>query len=323
MLDILPGVLNVIRIGMDPDLIDTGGFVLTWHGFFTFVGVAMAVALTAYWSKKEGIEPDTVYSIAIWAILGGVIGARIVHVIDFWSRSYQHDPISIFYVWEGGIAILGAVLGGFAGGALYLLLRNKDGVINFWNKWIFWLGRLQKVQLPSIGRMADLTAPAMVLAMAVGRIGDIINGEHIAQVTSLPWGFVYTHPQTQQLYVDLGASHSSLAPSHPAVVYEMIWDVVIFGVLWFFRKRLLPYGMTFVLFLALYSLGRFFISFIREDRIWVVGLDEAQIISLITMIITITLLISKARLVKPPVRRPTAPEAPTPAPVAEGPGATS
>jgi len=298
------GILNAIRIDMDPDMITLGSFVLTWHGFFTFVGVVIAVALVAYWANKEKIPPDTILSVSVWAILGGIIGARLVHVVDFWTRVYQNDPLSVFYIWEGGIAIYGAVLGGFAGGAIYALVRNRDGLINFWNRFLFFLGRIERMSMPSVGKLADLTAPALVLTMAIGRIGDIINGEHIARVTSMPWGFVYTHDKTQALYRNIAEGRSSLTPSHPAVVYEMIWDVAILGFLWFvLRNKLRPDGMVFVAFLALYSLGRFFISFIRQDQVWIVGLDMAQIISLIVMAITVTVLISKAQVIRPGQRR--------------------
>ena len=153
------GILNAIRIDMDPDMITLGSFVLTWHGFFTFVGVAIAVALVAHWARKENIPPDTILSVSVWAILGGIIGARLVHVVDFWTRVYQNDPLSVFYVWEGGIAIYGAVLGGFVGGAVYVMVRNKDGLINFWNKFLFFLGRIEKMPMPSVGKLADITAP--------------------------------------------------------------------------------------------------------------------------------------------------------------------
>ena len=277
---------------------------MTWHGFFTFVGVAMAVALVSYWAKKENIPPDTILSVSVWAILGGIVGARLVHVVDFWTRVYQNDPLSVFYVWEGGIAIYGAVLGGFAGGAIYALVRNRDGLINFWNRFLFFLGRIEKMPMPSVGKLADLTAPALVLSMAVGRIGDIINGEHIARITSLPWGFVYSHPKTQALYNNIAEGRSSLTPSHPAVIYEMIWDVAVLGFLWFvLRNRLRPDGMVFVSFLALYSLGRFFISFIRQDRVWIVGLDMSQIIALIVLSITVTVLLSKAQVARTGQRR--------------------
>ena len=112
-----------------------------------------------------------------------------------------------------------------------MAVRNRDGLLNFWNKYLPWLGRLEKMPMPSVGRLADITAPALILAMAVGRIGDIINGEHIARVTNLWWGFVYSHPKTQLLYNNIAEGRSSLTPSHPAVVYEMIWDGVVLGLL--------------------------------------------------------------------------------------------
>ena len=293
------GVFNVIRIGMDPYLIQYGNFVLTWHGFFTFVGVLFAIFLVAHWAKKDQILPDTVFSVALWAILGGIIGARLLHVIDFWGRIYKNDPVSALYVWQGGIGIYGAVLGGFVGGAIFVTIRNKDGLISFWNRWFKWLGKIEKIDLPSVGRLADLAAPAVLISMAIGRIGDIINGEHIARVTSLPWAFVYDHPDTQRLYAFIGDGQSSLSPAHPAVVYEMMWDFVIAGLLWFvFRGRLRPHGMMFVAFLGLYSLGRFFISFVRLDKIWIVGLDASQIVALTTLFITMTILISKGQWIK-------------------------
>ena len=96
--------LDSITIGLNPNLIDFGGLVLSWHGFLTFVAVALAVFLTARWAKQEGILPDTVYSVAVWAIIGGIVGARIVHVIDFWGF-YSQDPLRIIALWSGGIAI--------------------------------------------------------------------------------------------------------------------------------------------------------------------------------------------------------------------------
>ncbi len=301
------GILGTIRIGMDPDMVEWGSFVLTWHGFFTFVAVAVSVTLIAYWAKKEGIAPDTVYSVAVWAIISGVIGSRILHVIDFWGRIYKHDVVSVFYVWEGGITIIGGILGGFLGGAAYMSIRNRPGFINFWNGRLSWLGRLERVDMPQIGRLADIVVLAVPFSMAIGRIGDIINGEHIARVTTLPWGFVYNHPKTQQLYVDIGASHSSLAAQHPAVVYEIILDLFVLGMVWFvFKGRLRPHGMLFAAYGAMYALGRFFISFVRQDKEWLLSLDEAQIVCLMILAFTVFLLISKAQVVKR-IRRPVAP----------------
>ena len=112
-------ILAVLSIPFDPDIIRTAGFILSWHGFFTFVAVAVAVYLTWRWGRREGLDGDAILSVSTWCIIGGIIGARILHVVDFWDDVYQYDPMRILYFWNGGIAIFGAYLGGFAGGAVY------------------------------------------------------------------------------------------------------------------------------------------------------------------------------------------------------------
>ena len=288
--------LMSIRFGIDPDMFEIGNFVLTWHGFFTFIAVALAVFLVGRWAKREGLATDPVYSVAVWAIIGGIIGSRAVHVIDFWDQVYRHDPSRIVEIWSGGIAIFGAILGGFLGGAAYITIRNHTLFLRLFNR----LGaKLDRSPLPSIGRMADLTAPALLVTMAVGRVGDIINGEHVAKLTSLPWGFVYSNSESPSNQVH------GLAASHPAIVYEMFLDIAILIMIWPLRNRLRPYGMLFALYLATYSLGRFFISFLRTgappmDREWAIGLGEAQFISIVVLLITVPLLLLKAQFVKPP-----------------------
>lgn len=260
----------MIEIGMNPNIIDAGSFVLSWHGLLSVVAVAMAVYLVGRWAPRHGISADDVYSTAIWAIIGGILGARLVHVVDEWSF-YAAHPTQILAIWSGGIAIWGAVLGGFAGGWIYAS----------------WKG------IPR-GRLADITAPALALAMAVGRIGDIVNGEHVASPTSLPWGVIWTHPSspTFQRFGDVA--------THPAVVYEMLLDLAIVAVLvWVLRKRLQPDGMQFAVFLGLYSLGRFFILFLHEYKTWFLGLNEAQVISLVVLAVMVPLLVRRARLHSP------------------------
>ena len=280
-----------IRIGMNPTLLEIGNFTLTWHGLLTFIAVATAVFLVGRWAKKEGMVTDAVYSVAVWAIIGGIIGTRVLHVIDFWGF-YQDNPARIIQIWGGGITIFGAILGGFLGGAGYMLIRNHQRFLDLWNNYIR-LGKLEKAPLPSIGRLADLTTPAILIAMIIGRIGDIINGEHISKLTSLSWGFIYSHPDSPS-----NAQYGSAA-SHPAVVYEMMLDAAILLALWPLRNRLRPPGMLFAMYLASYSIGKFLISFLRLDKEWVLGLREAQFVALVVLAITIPLLISKAQFVRP------------------------
>ena len=286
-----------IGIGINPNLVNAGGFILSWHGVFTFIAVAVAVYLVVRWGTREGMVADVLYSASMWAIIGGVIGARILHVIDFWDEVYRHDFISIFQVWNGGIAIFGAISGGFVGGSLYLLIRNSSWFLALWRPFAPVFGQPNRADLPSIGHLADVTAPALLAAMAIGRIGDIINGEHFARGTDLPWGFYYTHPDWP------GNFHVQTPPnpSHPAVAYELLFDVVLLAVLWPLRKRLRPHGMFFALYAATYSIGRFFISFLRvEQNTYFGGLNEAQIVALIVIVITVPLLIWKAQVVRPP-----------------------
>lgn len=284
-------ILGTITIGMDPLIFAFGTFVLSWHGLFTFIAVALSVLLVYRWGTKAGMAGDPVLSVAVWCILGGIIGARVLHIIDFWSVSYQHDPIRIIYVWQGGIAIYGAILGGFAGGSLYIVTRNSERFLALWNRSFRWAGELKKADLPQIGHLADIAAPALLISMAIGRIGDVINGEHFASPTDLPWGVFYTH---------VNSPGANRAVSHPAVAYEIILDLLILAIIWPLRNRLRPHGMLFVLYGTLYAVGRFFLSFLRDERItYFLDLNEAQIVSLIIMVIAIPLLVYKAQLVRP------------------------
>ena len=257
----------MFHIGMDPNIFQAGQFVLTWHGFFSFVAVVISVVLCARWSRSVGLEPDMVYATAIWAIIGGILGARVFHVIDRWDI-YSTNPAEVLAIWSGGIALFGAIIGGLLAGAIYA-----------------------KTQGFPIGKLADLAAPSILIGQTVGRIGDIINGEHISKVTDLPWGFVYSHPDSLSYQV-----HRSLA-SHPVILYEMIWNMIVLAVVWKMRGRIQPDGMLFALYLSLYAFGRFFISFLREDKIWIAGLQEAHLIAIVVILVAVPLLVFRGNIV--------------------------
>lgn len=287
-------ILAVISIPFDPYIIRSAGFVLSWHGFFTVVAVAVAVYLTWRWGRRDGLNGDGTLSVATWCIIGGIIGARVLHVIDFWNDVYQYDPLRVLYFWSGGIAIFGAYLGGFAGGAAYILLRNAPRVHRFCdNAALRWTGMHRPFpELPTVPHLADIAAPALLIALAIGRIGDVINGEHWSSFSDLPWAWVYTDPDS------LGFGRPA---SHPAVAYELIFCLIWAGVLWMLKDRIRPRGMLFALFFAGYSAGRFFISFLREEQnTYIFGFNEAQLVALAIMAVTVPLLIYKARLVRRP-----------------------
>ncbi len=249
----------MITIGIDPILISLGPFSLSWHGLFMAIAIVVGVWLPAKLATKAGLSVDRLYSLAFWAVPGGIIGARLVHVIDYWGY-YSANPGAILAFWEGGLAIWGGILGGTLTAVIFIKIRA----------------------LP-LGRYVDLAALGLLLAQAIGRIGDVINGEHISKGTSLPWGVVYTHP---------GSPGYGLPPSHPAVGYELLMDLLIFGLLWKLRRRVRPDGVIFLLYLVIYSVGRFFLSFLRLDSNTVLfGLNQAQWLSLIVLAIALPILL--------------------------------
>ena len=257
----------MVEIVIGPNLASFSAFVLSWHGFFSFIAVATAVFLVGRWAPMRGIHPDDVYSIAIWAIIGGILGARAVHVIDHWSF-YQNAPGQILAIWSGGIGLWGGILGGFIGGVAYALWRKHP-----------------------VGVIADLAAPAILLAQTIGRLGDIVNGEHCTKAWDFALAFVWQNPASDAARCANGIGVSV----QPVIAYEIIWNMLSLAVVWKLRNRIRPDGMLFALYLALYSIGRFGITFLREDRVWAFGMQEAHYIALIVLAITVPLLLIKAR----------------------------
>ena len=260
----------MIEIEAAPYLLKFGTFVLSWHGVFSFIGVAGAVFLVGRWARFYEIDSDDIYSIAVWAIISGVIGARLVHVVDNLDY-YIENPGLIWAIWSGGIGVWGGILGGFVGGITYALVVKQPA-------WV----------------IADITAPALLLAQTIGRLGDIVNGEHCANATDLFYGFIWSHQSSPAVYCANGIG----ASVQPVIAMEIIWNICSLFILWKMKERIIPSGMLFALYLSLYSVGRFMISFLREDRVWfeALGLQEAHFIALLVIVITIPILAFKARL---------------------------
>ena len=161
----------MIEIPFDPN-IHIGPLAIAWHGIFTAVGILFGVWLPLRLIRPRVSEEDAT-AVATWGVVGGIIGARIVHVIDAWQY-YLANPLQILLIWTGGIAIWGGAIGGVLAGVFVAVRRG----------------------LP-IGFGADAAAPGIALGFAIGRIGDIINGEHWATACEPPLGLCvgFTHPR--------------------------------------------------------------------------------------------------------------------------------
>jgi phosphatidylglycerol---prolipoprotein diacylglyceryl transferase len=254
----IDGILLSIEIGIDPVILDKWGIEVTWHGLFTALGVIVGVAVATAFARRAGYQEDTIYNVALCLVIGGIVGARALYVIENFN-DFKDDPIDIIRVNTGGISIYGALIGGTIGAWLYAFIRK----------------------VPNIPRGADIAVLGGVLGMAVGRIGDVINGEHFASDTDLPWGVVYTHANSPSQFHPDGPG----VVQHPAVAYEMIGDLVIFGILLLIYLRVNRAGVTFFAFVFLYGLLRTLVSFLRLDDIVFAGLRTAQLIGIASMVI--------------------------------------
>jgi phosphatidylglycerol:prolipoprotein diacylglycerol transferase len=254
----------------------------------------LAVVCLIFWmwlqiKKGAQITLDTVLTMALVGIPSGIIFARLLHVIDDIVISYLHPELAasgqvINYLQHPGLIIGGdglTIYGAVLGAAL--------GV------WIYC-----KVTKTKMGYIVDLLAPGIIIAQAIGRLGCLMNGCCYGTPTTLPWGLVYTDPQS--------FGFNGGFPTHPTVVYEIIYCVIVFAVLMILRKRLKPDGSLFALYLALYAVWRLGIDFLRGGNPFFFSLHEAQFISIIVLLITVPWMIRNTRWVKKNVQTPPSPD---------------
>ena len=257
-------VLLAIKIGLDPQLFEVAGIEITWHGLFTAVGVVVGVAVAATFVRRAGFNEDSIYNVALALVIGGIIGARALYVIENWSQ-FDDNIGDIFAVNTGGISIYGALIGGTLGALSFALVSR----------------------LPNIPQAADIASMGGIMGMAVGRIGDVMNGEHFAKSTDLPWGVTYTNPNSPS-YLRFGGATEV---QHPAVGYELLGDLVVFALLALIYSRVRRGGVVFFSWMFLYGALRLGVSFFRLDDIVWLGLRTAQLIAIASMALAVVAII--------------------------------
>lgn len=244
-----------MTISIDPVIGHLGPLVFHWYGVIMAIAVIVGVWIFSWQLRKRNIPSRHALGIAIIAVPCGIIGARLVSVLDNLGYYRQH-PGEIFGIGLVGLAIYGVLAGGIFGLIVYCL----------WKK------------LPML-RVLDATALAFPVAQIIGRCANIINGDTWGPPTKLPWGFVYTNPNAFLPKDLLGV------PTHPTPVYEQIWLLVIVGLILLLMPRFKTDGMAFFTYVFLYSLGRFFISYYRINNIIFLGMREAQLFALAGIIL--------------------------------------
>jgi phosphatidylglycerol:prolipoprotein diacylglycerol transferase len=237
----------MITIDINP-MIHIGPLMLSWYGIIVAIAAISGVWLTLREAERRGIDSDPVMDIVLWIFLGALVGARLLHVIDRWS-DYAANPAQILAIQNGGLAIIGGILGGALTGGLLAWRRG----------------------LPVL-RLFDAAAPGLILGQAIGRFGCLITGDAVGQPTSGPLGIVYQN--SGAMVPQLGVAYQ------PVFLYEQAWDLLVLGILWLLRKRLKTDGRLFAVYLGLYALGKFALTFLRTEVVWFLGLQEAQIFAL-------------------------------------------
>ena len=261
-------MLLAIVIDLEPNLFKIGPLLITWHGVFSVLGILAAARLGLWLLEKDKVDVSHGADGVTWMVVLGLVGARVLYVWENF-KFFSGQLIHIFYITEGGISQWGGLFGAILGA--YIWARRA--------KFSFW-------------KVIDAGGPAAMIGLAVGRIGDIINGEHHGTPTNLPWGVEYVNPDT------LGQPGVVV---HPEVAYEMILMLGLLAVLLPFHQRLkakLPDGVMGLVYLGLYGLGRFWLSYFRTDPAIIFGLRQAQLASLLMFvgaIVVIPILIRRSR----------------------------
>ena len=220
--------------------IDLGIFRIHFYALFILTGIAIATWLADLRLAKRGAPKGTMLDIALWAVPFGILGGRFFHVIthpdDYFFEGA--DLLATLRIWEGGLAIYGAI----SLGAVGVFIATRQLGIRFWS-------------------VADAVAPGLLIAQGIGRLGNYFNQELFGLPTTLPWGLQI--PSSNPAY-PVGLPEGLLF--HPTFAYEMIWNLTGAAVLLLVGSRLnLQWGKVFALYLVGYSFGRIWIEAIRID----------------------------------------------------------
>ena len=227
-----------------PIIFEVGPFALRYYGLCIALGIAAATWLTSRELARKGEDPALALDALFFVVPLGFIGARVYHVLTDYGL-YADDPFpGVFEVWNGGLGIYGAVIGGFIGALIFARVRGISVLV-----------------------FADAVAPGLILAQAIGRWGNYFNQELFGRPSDLPWAIRIAPDNRPAGFVDVETFH-------PTFLYESIWNLLVcFALLWISRRFVgwLKDGDVFLIYVSLYSVGRFFVEALRIDQAFLIG----------------------------------------------------
>src|SRR5260370_5680512 len=205
-------------------------------------------------AARRSINRDQLMNVALLAAVLGIAGGRLYYVVQNNPSFFLHHPVQIIAVWQGGMAFFGAMFGGLVA----VVISAWRWRIPFWS-------------------LLDVGALGMTIGQAIGRVGNIINGDIVGYKTN-GWGFEYTNPNT------FGPLNT---PVQPASLYELLISLALFLLLWNLRTRIHPEGMLALIYIVLYSISQLFIFVLRANIVILGGLRQAQVTSLVVIALTL------------------------------------
>ena len=231
---------------MYPVLLQFGNFEIRSYGLIVALSFFIGLWLSTKEAESKGLEPRLIQDFALYALLGGILGARIYFILFSDLAYFLQKPWEIVAVWHGGIGIIGALLGGFLTAVWYC--RRKK--LSFW-------------------RFADALAPGIALGQTVGVFACLLNGDSYGKPTALPWAITYTDPRSLALLN---------VPLHPIEIYEIVNYLLVFLLVWKTRGNYRIDGFAFLTYLAGYGVARFSVEFFRGNpAIFAWGIPAAQV----------------------------------------------
>jgi prolipoprotein diacylglyceryl transferase len=236
--------------------VDLGPFAIRFYGIAIAAGVLAGVWLARRRYAAAGGDPAVVDRVAVWAVLAGLVGARIGFVLPRLDR-FATDPLAALAVWEGGLTFFGALAGGLLGSCWALRRHNSP-----------------------IGLFLTAAAPALPLAQAIGRWGNYFNQELYGRPTDLPWALAVDPAHRVDPY-------QAQDTFHPTFLYESLWNLALVAALiWIDRRLHLRRGSLFLLYLVGYGAGRFWIELLRVDADFrILGLSRNNLNALLIIIV--------------------------------------
>jgi len=265
---------------MHPVLVEIGPITIRFYGLMYVIAFVVGFLLVRreVVRKRIDLSSEGLLDLFLWTIPMAIIGARLYYVVFQWSY-YSAHPIDIVKIWEGGLAIHGGVIAGAI--TVYVFCRAKR--LSFWH-------------------LSDALVPSLILGQAIGRIGNLMNGDAHGLETSLPWGIQFPADVPAGLKLVDGAWVRA-GPTHPTMIYEMILNLAIFAVLWWWvRRRGFRDGFSTALYVILYSVGRSIVSFVRADSLWIGPVRAAHVVSAVLIAVFGALIIVRRLYGREPTR---------------------